>query len=325
MFMDEPKPVKLLDKLRNAIRARHYSPRTEKAYVYWVRFFIRFHKLRHPREMSEPEVSNFLTYLAVNRQVSASTQNQALNAIVFLYKCILGKPLGKIDAARAKQRQRIPVVFSRNEANTIIGRLEGLPRLVVSLLYGSGLRLTECLQLRVQDIDFDRIQILVRNGKGGKDRVCILPESLKQSLRKCIDHTRLLHTQDIRDGYGEVSMPTALQRKYPNAATSFGWQYVFPSTKLSCDPISGKTKRHHLYPTVIQKAVRRAIRESGITKQGSCHTFRHSFATHLLEAGYDIRTVQELLGHNSVQTTQIYTHVVNRGTGGTRSPLDFAD
>ena len=320
--MDTSKPVRLLDQLRQAIRARHYSPRTEKVYVYWVRFYIRFHSLKHPLELNEADVSQFLTFLAVKREVSPSTQNQALNAIVFLYKRVLDRPLGKIDAARAKTIRRLPVVFSQSEVSEIFKHLEGLPRIVVGLLYGSGLRLTEALQLRVKDIDFDRGELIVRDGKGGKDRVTVLPANLQDELKRCIAHTRIVHDQDLRDGFGEVSMPTALQRKYPNAAKSFGWQYVFPSVQRSTDPISGRTKRHHIYPSVVRKAVKRAMHAAGIWKHGSCHTFRHSFATHMIENGYDIRTVQELLGHNDVKTTMIYTHVLNKGGRGVRSPLE---
>jgi integron integrase len=320
--MDTSKPPRLLDQLRQAIRARHYSPRTEKAYVYWVRFFIRFHSLRHPLDLNETDVSRFLTYLAVKREVSPSTQNQALNAIVFLYKRVLDRPLQHIDAARARRKQRVPVVFSQREVAEIFKQLNGLPRIVVSLLYGSGLRLTEALQLRVQDIDFDRGELIVRNGKGGKDRITVLPTALRTELKRCIAHARVVHDQDLRDGFGEVSMPTALQRKYPNAAKSFGWQYVFPSTKRARDPASGRIKRHHIYPTVIQKAVKSALQAAGIFKHGGCHTFRHSFATHMIENGYDIRTVQELLGHNDVKTTMIYTHVLNKGGRGVRSPLE---
>jgi integron integrase len=320
--MDKSKPPRLLDQLRHAIRARHYSLRTEKAYVYWVRYFIRFHQLRHPRDLDEADVSRFLGYLAVTRKVAPSTQNQAFNALLFLYKRVLNRPLQEINAARAKRPQRVPVVFSQREVREIFRHLQGLQRIVVGLLYGSGLRITECLQLRVKDLDFDRGEITVRNSKGGKDRVTVLPASLQADLKRCIAHTRIVHDQDLRDGFGEVSMPAALQRKYPNAAKSFGWQYVFPSTKRARDPLSGNIKRHHIHPTVIRKAVKRVMHAAGIVKHGGCHTFRHSFATHMIENGYDIRTVQELLGHSDVKTTMIYTHVMNRGGRGVVSPAD---
>lgn len=318
-----PRPPRLLDQLRHAIRVRHYSRQTEKAYVYWARFFIRYNKLQHPRDLDEYDVGRFLTFLAVNRKVSPSTQNQALNALVFLYKHVLDRPLQRIpNAARAKRRQRLPVVSTKDEVQKILEHLDGQAAVIAKLLYGAGLRLMECLRLRVLDIDFDRNELFVRNGKGGKDRVTVLPSSVKEDLRACIEHSRNVHQYDLAEGYGEVSLPYALQRKYPKAATSFAWQYVFPSVQRSVDPISKRIKRHHIFPDTIQRKIKWAIHRSGIPKHGSCHTFRHSFATHLLESGYDIRTVQELLGHKDVKTTELYTHVLNRGGRGVVSPVD---
>lgn len=319
----KPTAPRLLDQLREAIRVRHYSYETEKAYSYWTRFFIRFNGLRHPSELSENDVGRFLTFLAVQRNVSPSTQNQALNAIVFLYKHVVQRPLGLIgNAARAKRRERLPVVFTPSEVARIVSRLNGTARIVVSLLYGSGMRLMECLRLRVKDLDFERGEIFIRDGKGGKDRVTVMPASVRSELQRCIERSRNLHSFDLAEGYGTVSMPYALQKKYPNAARELRWQYIFPAENRSVDPISRKIKRHHILPDTVQRQVRRAILESGIQKHGSCHTFRHSFATHVLERGYDIRTVQELLGHRDVKTTMIYTHVLNRGGRGVCSPLD---
>jgi len=256
---------KLLDQVRNAIRVRHYSLKTEKSYVYWVRFFIRFSGLRHPSELNEFDVGRFLTFLAVKRNVAASTQNQALNAIVFLYKHVLNRPLGKIaNAARAKQKQRVPVVFSRDEIGRLFDNLNGTSRTIVGLLYGSGLRLQECLGLRIKDIDFDRGEIIVRNGKGGKDRVTMLPVTLIDDLHCCVKHSRLLHDFDLKEGFGEVSLPNALHRKYPNAAKSVAWQYVFPSKNRSKDPISGRIKRHHYYPNNVSRNVKKAMHSAGI-------------------------------------------------------------
>jgi integron integrase len=325
MDRDVPFPARprLLDQLHETIRVRHYSYETEKAYVYWTRFFIRFNDLRHPTELGEADVGRFLTFLAVSRRVSPSTQNQALNAIVFLYKHVLQRPLGHIgNAARAKRRERLPVVFTRAEVDQIMSRLDGRTKIVVQLLYGAGLRLMECLRLRIKDIDFERNEITVRDGKGGKDRVTVLPVRVKEDLRRCIVHSKNLHDFDLSEGYGEVSMPYALARKYPNAAKDFRWQYVFPANHRAVDPVTKMIKRHHVLPDTIQRQVKRAIHDSGVQKFGSCHTFRHSFATHVLESGYDIRTVQELLGHSDVSTTMVYTHVLNRGGQGVCSPLD---
>lgn len=313
---------KLLDQLRNTLRVRHYSLSTEKSYVYWVRLYIRYFKLKHPSALTEQHVSQFLTFLAVQRQVSPSTQNQALNALVYLYKHVLKHPLGKVDAIRAKRQKHIPVVFTKEEVQHMFQHLDGTVLVITSLLYGAGLRLMEALRLRIKDVDFQNNQIIVRSGKGKKDRVTILPDSLHTSLKNCIDHARHLYEFDLSEGFGEVSLPYALSRKYPNIGKSIGWQYIFPSGNRSTDPVSGKTRRHHIFPTTIQKHVKKALRNAGIHKHGGPHTLRHSFATHLLEQGYDIRTIQELLGHNDVKTTMIYTHVLNRGGRGVVSPID---
>lgn len=317
-----PKP-KLLDMVRNQIRLRHYSIRTEEAYVSWIKKFIFFHNKKHPKNMGEPEVERFLSHLAVKRKVSASTQNQALSALLFLYKNVLKKELKFIkNTVSAKRYRHIPVVFSREEIEKIFYYLKATNWLIANLLYGSGLRLMESLRLRIQDIDFDYNQIIVRSGKGEKDRKTMLPLSLKSPLKTQLEKVKIIHTEDIRDGFGEVFLPYALSKKYPNASKELGWQWVFPSSRRSIDPRTGIERRHHINETVIQRAVKNAVRKSGIAKQASCHTFRHSFATHLLENGYDIRTVQELLGHKDVRTTMIYTHVLNRGGLSVRSPLD---
>lgn len=318
--MDKPK---ILDQVRDAIRVKHYSMRTEEAYVHWIKRFTLFHEKRHPLHMGEPEVSKFLSNLAVEGKVSASTQNQALSAILFLYQEVLKQELGWINnVKRAKKPSHLPVVFTKEEAKAVLLRLEGTKWLMASLLYGAGLRLMECLGLRVKDIDFSYNQIVVRDGKGGKDRLTMLPESLKDPLKKHLEKVRILHEQELKEGFGKVYLPFALEKKYPNAEREFGWQYVFPASNRSIDPRSGIERRHHIYETVLQKAVKAAVRAAGINKPASCHTFRHSFATHLLEDGYDIRTVQELLGHKDVSTTMIYTHVLNKGGKGVRSPLD---
>lgn len=318
-----PGKPKLLDQLRSAIRVRHYSIRTEEAYVHWVCEFILFHHKRHPDEMGEAEVGRYLTHLAVNRKVTASTQNQALSALVFLYRNVLNRELGHFqDVERAKKPQRLPVVFTREEVRSVLSKLEGTQWLMASLLYGAGLRLMECLRLRIKDLDFSYRQIVVRDGKGQKDRVTPLPEILLAPLQRHLEKVKALHEQDLKGGFGEVYLPDALGRKYPNAAREWGWQYVFPSRNRSVDPRSGIIRRHHQDENTLQRAVSAAVRAAGLTKPGSCHTFRHSFATHLLEGGYDIRTVQELLGHQDVRTTMIYTHVMNKGGRGVRSPLD---
>ena len=314
---------KLLDQVRDAIRVKHYSYRTEEAYVYWAKAYILFHHKRHPKQMGEREISQFLTHLAVDKNVAASTQNQALSALLFLYREVLRRPLDeRIQAKRAKRPARLPVVFSKEEVRAILAQLEGTPWLMASLLYGSGLRLMECLRLRVKDVDFGYEQLVVRDGKGHKDRVTPLAHALNEPLRRHLSRVKTLHEQDLKEGFGQVYLPFALARKYPNADHAWGWQYVFPSSKRSTDPRSDELRRHHLSESVLQRAVKGALRQTGITKQGSCHTSRHSFATHLLEAGYDIRTVQELLGHKDVSTTMTYTHVTRKGGQGVRSPLD---
>jgi integron integrase len=319
--MNTRKPT-LLEQVRNVIRVKHYTLNTEKAYIPWIRRFILFHKNRHPSDMGEREIGEFLTHLAVNRNVAANTQNQALNAIVFLYKEVLKKEVGTIsNAQRAKKHTRIPVVFTKEEAKKVIAQLEGTKRLMASLLYGSGLRLKECLRLRIKDIEFDRNQITARDTKGFVDRVTLLPASIKEELRMHIQRVKGLHEADIKEGFGRVYLPFALERKYPTANMQWPWQYVFPAAKRSIDPRSGKERRHHAMERSLQNAVSAAVRSAHIAKPGSCHTFRHTFATNLLEAGYDIRTVQELLGHKDVSTTMIYTHVVNT-VKGVRSPLD---
>ncbi len=316
---------KLLDQVRAAVRLRHYSLRTEEVYCAWIRRFVLFHNKRHPREMGEAEIRTFLTHLAMNQEVAASTQNQALAALLFLYRHVLDIELGNIeDVVRAKRPQRLPVVFTREEVRRIFEHLDGVNHLVVSLLYGSGLRLLECLRLRIKDIDLERNQIVVREGKGQKDRITMLSVRLHEPLVRHLQAVRRLHEKDLREGYGSVYLPHALARKYPNASRGWEWQYVFPSRTRSTDPSSGEVRRHHLAESTVQKAVKTAMRSAGVYKHGSCHTFRHSFATHLLEAGYDIRTIQELLGHKDVSTTMIYTHVLNRGGKGVRSPLDLA-
>jgi len=314
---------KLLDQVRERLRTRHYSIRTEEAYTFWIRDFILFHKKRHPAEMGAQQVSAFLSHLALKRNVAASTQNQALSALLFLYNEVLKRPLDPVDGvARAKRSKRLPVVFTREETQAVLAQLEGTKWLMASLLYGAGLRLTECLRLRVKDIDFTQNILIVREGKGGKDRVTTLPLKLKEPLRRHLLKVRALHARDVSEGFGHVYLPYALARKYRNADREFGWQYVFPAQQRTVDPRSGREQRHHIVETVLQKAVKQAIRKAGVEKPASCHTFRHSYATHLLESGYDIRTVQELLGHASVKTTMIYTHVLNRVGRGVKSPLD---
>lgn len=314
---------RLLDQVRDALRRRHYSYRTEKTYLHWVRRFIYFHNKRHPRDMAEPEVARFLTYLAVERQVSASTQNQAFNAILFLYKQVLEREIRLIQGVvRAKRPERLPVVLTREEVNAVLTRLSGRDRLMACLMYGAGLRVTECLRLRVKDIDFGMNQIVVRDGKGQKDRVTPLPVAVVPALRQQIVEVRRVRDADLAEDYGEVSLPFALERKYPNASRELAWWYVFPASQRSRDPYSQRIKRHHIDDSVIQRAVKQAIRSTGIAKPASCHSFRHSFATHLLASGQDIRTIQELLGHSDVSTTMIYTHVLGKGARGVASPLD---
>ena len=314
---------KLLDRVHAVARVRHLSLGTERAYSDWIRRFILFHKKRHPEEMGVEEIRQFLSHLAVDGRVAASTQNVALCALLFLYRDVLGVELPYVEGIqRAKRPARVPVVFNRAEAAALLTHLSGTYRLIAGLLYGSGLRLMEALRLRVKDLDFEYMEILVRDGKGEKDRRAILPRPLTEPLRQQLDRVKVLHEQDLREGYGEVYLPYALGRKYPNAAREWAWQYVFPSSKLSVDPRSGVARRHHASADSVQREVKRAIRLARITKHGGCHTLRHSFATHLLEDGYDLRTIQELLGHSDVRTTQIYTHVLNRGGRGVRSPLE---
>lgn len=318
-----PRPKKLMDEVRDALRTRHYSPRTEKAYCHWITRYIRFHNYRHPSEMVEPEINEFLTHLAVNEHVSASTQAQALSSLLFLYRNVIGYQVGEIEGLiRAKATRRLPVVMTPDEVTSLLHQLPTEYRLVASVLYGSGLRLMECLQLRVQDLDMAQSQITVRRGKGDKDRLTMLPNSLKPQLTQHLEVVRRIHEGDLADGYGRVPLPKALVRKYPKAATDWAWQWVFPQQCRWRDPVTGEQGRHHVHETLVQRAVKDAARKAGISKKVTCHTLRHSFATHLLESGYDIRTIQELLGHSSVNTTMIYTHVLNRGGLGVRSPID---
>jgi integron integrase len=313
---------KLLGEMRDIIRRKHYSIRTEQAYLDWAKRYILFHGKRHPREMGEAEIVSFLNHLAVARNVAASTQNQALNALVFLYKQVLNREdltLGNITPA--KRSQRLPTVFDRGEIERLFNHIQGTPKLVAALLYGAGLRLLECLRLRIQDVEFERSQIVVRNGKGAKDRITLLPPALVQPIRDQMTAASQLHREDLAAGLGEVYLPYALERKSPNAPKQWGWQYLFPAGSTAVDPRSGKIRRHHLGESAVQRAVKRAMSAACIHKHGSCHTLRHSFATHLLEDGYDIRTVQELLGHSDVRTTMIYTHVMNKGPLGVKSPL----
>jgi integron integrase len=316
-------PRRLVDAVKDAVRIRHYSLRTEETYLHWIRRFIRFHGKRHPRELGAAEVTAFLNHLARERDVAAATQNQALSALLFLYKAVLDSPLPWLDGLeRAKRPARLPSVLSPDEARLLLAAMRGTKWLMASLLYGSGLRLRECLKLRVKDIDFDYRQVLVRDGKGAKDRVTLLPDSLVAPLKEHLVRARKLHDKDVADGYGDVELPHALHAKYPKAQYEWGWKFVFPSHKLSADPRTGVIRRHHVYENYVIRGVKDAARSARITKHVSCHTLRHSFATHLLESGYDIRTVQELLGHSSVETTMIYTHVMNKGGRGVRSPLD---
>jgi integron integrase len=314
---------KLLDQVRDAIRRKHFSLRTERIYCDWIRRFILYHRKRHPQEMGETEITEFLTHLARNGLVAASTQNQALSALLFLYREVLQREIGWLDKVeRAKRPSRLPVVLTRDEARRVFLNLHGRHRLMAGLLYGSGLRLMECVRLRVKDVDFGYLRITVREGKGGKDRVTMLPVNLAKALERELGKVRAQHEEDLERGFGQVHLPNALARKYPQAAREWGWQYVFPSSRLSIDPRTGQKRRHHTDESVLQTAVKKAVRAAGITKAATCHTFRHSFATHLLENGYDIRTVQELLGHKDVSTTMVYTHVLNKPGLGVKSPLD---
>ncbi len=314
---------KLLDRLREALRARHYSRRTEQGYCQWVKRFIFFHNVRHPIEMAEPEINAFLSALATQGQVSASTQNQALSALLFLYRHVLGRPVGDLGAViRARRPTRLPVVLTRQEVKALLGQLAGDKWLMASLMYGAGLRLMECLRLRVHDVDLAVGQIVVRDGKGFKDRVTLLPATVKPVLLKHLAKVKIIHQRDLADGFGRVQMPYALARKYPNAPKEWGWQFLFLQEKRWVNLQTGQQGRHHADPSILQRVVKAAAAKTGLAKHATCHTLRHSFATHLLEDGYDIRTIQELLGHKDVKTTMIYTHVLNRGGKGVRSPVD---
>jgi integron integrase len=318
-----PAEVRLLPRVRQVIRTLHYSPRTEEAYVYWIRRFIFHHGVRHPDQMGADEVRAFLSHLAVRDRVSPSTQNQALNALVFLYGRVLGRDLGFLEGVeRAKGSRRLPVVLSREEVRAVFAQMSGVPLIACQLLYGAGLRLLEGLALRVKDVDFQRNEITVRDGKGAKDRLTMLPGSVRAVLERHLERVREIHEEDLRKGLGRAPMPSALARKYPAADREWIWQYIFPASSHFTDLRTGLSHRHHLHETVIQKAMAFAVRQARIAKRATPHTLRHSFATHLIEGGYDIRTVQELLGHNDVATTMIYTHVLNRGGLGVRSPAD---
>jgi integron integrase len=319
MGAQEPK---LLDRVRDAIRTRHYSRRTEEAYLLWIRRFIVFHGKRHPRELGESEVTAFVSSLAT-RGVSASTQNQALSAVLFLYEVVIGRKLPWMDEiVRAQRPARLPVVLSRQEVARLLLRLRGTVWLMASLMYGAGLRLRECVELRVKDVGFDRGELTIRDGKGGKDRVTMLPAALRVPLADHLARVKAQHEVDLAAGRGSVALPGALRAKYPDAPREWAWQWVFPATRFYVDGATGERRRHHLHETVVQRAVRDAVRAAGIARPATCHSLRHSFATHLLEAGYDIRTIQELLGHRDVSTTMIYTHVLNHGGRGVRSPFD---
>jgi integron integrase len=320
---DTPKQPRLLEQLRDAIRRLHYSRRTEDTYAHWVKRFIYFSGKRHPATLGAPEVTAFLNYLARERDVAAATQNQALSALLFLYKEVLRLPLPWLDELdRARRPARVPTVLTRQEVQRLLAHLHGTRGLMASLLYGAGLRLRECLKLRVKDLDFEYRQIVVRDGKGGKDRVTMLPATVVEPIRAHLVRVKALHERDVSDGYGDVELPDALARKYPRAQYEWAWKFVFPSHKLSTDPRTGVIRRHHVYENYLVRGVKQAASAARIDKHVSCHTLRHSFATHLLEAGYDIRTVQELLGHADVSTTMIYTHVLNKGGRGVASPLD---
>lgn len=320
------RPEKLLTRVRRLIRVRHLSPRTEQAYLSWIRRYARYHGLRHPQELGTDEVVAYLTHLANERHVSRSTQAQAMSALLFLYREVLELPIEDVRrVVRARVPGRLPVVLSRVEVRRILAELTGDVWLVSLLLYGAGLRLAECLALRVKDLNHDRREVTVRRGKGGKDRVTMLPAMAREPLRKHLERVKSLHERDLAAGAGRAVLPEALERKAPSWSTDFGWQWLFPATRRYVERGTGTIRRHHLHETVVQRAFRRAVLASGVSKRATCHTLRHSFATHLLEDGYDIRTVQELLGHTDVSTTMIYTHVLNRGGLGVRSPLDLQD
>jgi len=318
--MPEPR---LPDQMRDALRSRHYSRRTEQAYLLWARRYVVFHKGVHPAEMGEREINAFLTHLAVEQHVSASTQNQALAGILFLYRAVIGYDVGDLGGVvRARTPKRIPVVMTRDEVRAVLEAMDGETRLMASLMYGTGMRLMECLRLRVLDVDFGSFEIAVRDGKGGKDRVTMLPQSLVPALKAQMRRAQAVHQRDLSDGWGRVVLPDALDRKYPYAASEWRWQWVFPQQRRWCNAETGEQGRHHVHETILQRAVKEAVRRAGVTKHVGCHTFRHSFATHLLQAGYDIRTIQELLGHKDLSTTMVYTHVLNKGGLGVNSPFD---
>lgn len=312
-----------MDQLHDALRSRHYSRRTEQAYCLWVRRYIHFHHLRHPRELGELEINAFLTDLAVEKHVSASTQTQALSALPFLYRNVIGHDVGDLGGVvRARKPKRIPVVMTRDEVRAVLAQMDGETRLMAALMYGTGMRLMECLRLRVLDIDFGANEIAVRDGKGAKDRVTMLPEALVPALKRQLRRAKAVHERDLTDGWGRVVLPDALDRKYPGAPAEWRWQWVFPQQRRWRNDRTGEEGRHHVHETIVQRAVKEAVHRAGVVKHVSCHTFRHSFATHLLESGYDIRTIQELLGHKDLSTTMIYTHVLNKGGLGVKSPLD---
>lgn len=314
---------KLLTQLSQAMRSRHYSRNTESTYIHWVKRFIFFHHVRHPKDMAEPEINAFLTHLAVREHVSASTQNQALCAIIFLYKYVINRKIGDIgEVIRARKPVRLPVVMTRDEVKDVLSNLTGDKWIIAYLMYGAGLRLMECLRLRIQDLDFSKNQIIVRSGKGDKDRITMFPESVKKPLTEHLNKVKKIHESDLANGFGRVLLPDALARKYPNASKEFRWQWVFPQETLWQNKKTGERGRHHIDESIIQKSVKDAVTKAGLVKRATCHTFRHSFATHLLENGYDIRTVQELLGHKDLKTTMIYTHVLNKGPSAVRSPAD---
>jgi integron integrase len=317
-------PPRLLDRVRRSIRARHYSLRTEKSYVAWIRRFILFHNKRHPNVLGAVEVTGYLSHLATNRHVSASTQNQAFSALLFLYRDVLGRQLaGLEEVARAKRPERLPLVLAREEIHAVLRQLRGVPWLMCALMYGAGLRLLECCRLRVKDIDLIRHEVTVHDGKGRKDRATVLPARLCEPLRTHLERVQRQHLADVEGNAGYVALPDALERKYPNANREWPWQWVFPARRVHVDEATGERRRHHLHESMLQREFAAAVRAARLTKPATCHTLRHSFATHLLETGYDIRTIQELLGHSDVSTTMIYTHVLNRGGRGVRSPLDL--
>ncbi len=316
---DKPK---LLDQVRNSLRQRNYSYRTEQTYIGWIKRFILFHKKRHPKDMGEKEIEEYLTFLAVKRKVAPATQSQALSSIIYLYKYILKRDIGEIQTLRPRGSKHLPTVLTPDEASKILTLLTGQIQLMTKLLYGSGLRVSEVLRLRVKDIDFGQSQILVRDSKGNKDRVTMLPQSLTEPLREHLERVKILYDADQKNNVNGVELPHALARKYPNAGKEWAWQWVFPSDNLSKDPQTGIVRRHHRYGSSLRKRIKAAAKKAGVQKQVTPHTFRHSFATHLLENNYDIRTVQELLGHKSVKTTMIYTHVLNKGASAVQSPLD---